>query len=96
MCEYKADLFHATTIEHLLASFRETSRNAGSQISADSNAADFQLKPELQRPAATQTIAIAGTFTTEPLEEPLRFWLEELEIPADQICALRSGLPAIA
>ena len=28
-------------------------------------------------------IAVAATFTAEPLEPSLRFWIEELQIPAD-------------
>ncbi len=32
--------------------------------------------------SAQQNIAIAGTFTTEPLADPLRYWIERLEIPA--------------
>jgi amino acid adenylation domain-containing protein/FkbH-like protein len=32
---------------------------------------------------AKDTIAIVATFTAEPLEEPLRFWMNELECPAE-------------
>jgi ABC-type multidrug transport system ATPase subunit len=78
-CEYKSDLFDARTIEHLLASF-----GAVLELLAQSprtKIMEFELKAELQR-TLPQTIALGGTFTTEPLEEPLRFWLDELEIPS--------------
>jgi amino acid adenylation domain-containing protein/FkbH-like protein len=78
-CEYKADLFHAETIEHLLASFRQVLETLAH--SPQTQMTGFEVKAEL-RQANPQTIAICGTFTTEPLEEPLRFWLDELEIPS--------------
>jgi amino acid adenylation domain-containing protein/FkbH-like protein len=78
MCEYKAELFHPATIDELLASFRSVletlTRSPGTKI------ADFEMTAGLTRPQP-QTIAVCGTFTAEPLEEPLRFWLDELEIP---------------
>ncbi|HEY3861976.1 MAG TPA: amino acid adenylation domain-containing protein [Verrucomicrobiae bacterium] len=76
-CEYRADLFDATTIERLLASFRgilETlARSPQTQV------AGFELEAGL-RQTPPETIAVCGTFTTEPVEEPLRFWLDELGI----------------
>jgi FkbH-like protein len=39
------------------------------------------MKPDMADPAAVETIAIASTFTAEPVEETLRFWMEELQIP---------------
>jgi FkbH-like protein len=78
-CEYKADLFHERTIERLLASFRQILEMLAQN--PQTKMADFALKAEL-RPTHLQTIAIGGTFTTEPLEDPLRFWLNELEIPS--------------
>src|SRR5688572_5570855 len=40
------------------------------------------LNDELNTRSAEQTIAITATFTAEPLERPLTFWLEELQLPA--------------
>ena len=40
------------------------------------------LNDELDSRSAERTIAITSTFTAEPLERPLTFWLEELQIPA--------------
>jgi FkbH-like protein len=77
-CEYKADLFHAKTIECLMASFRQVLEMLAQ--APPTKILDFELKAELRR-TAPQTIAVCGTFTTEPLEEPLRFWLDELGMP---------------
>jgi amino acid adenylation domain-containing protein/FkbH-like protein len=77
-CEYKADLFHASTIEHLLASFRQVLETLAEN--PQTKMLDFEVQAELRR-TPPQTIAICGTFTTEPLEEPLRFWLDELGMP---------------
>ncbi len=77
-CEYKAGLFHQKSIEQLLASFQSVL-----QMLAEAPRtviADVELKaPKRAQP---ETIAICGTFTAEPIEEPLRFWLDELEISA--------------
>ncbi|MGZ8444849.1 MAG: HAD-IIIC family phosphatase [Candidatus Binatia bacterium] len=40
------------------------------------------LNDQLDPMNAERTIAITATFTAEPLERPLTFWLEELQIPA--------------
>jgi len=77
-CEYKSHLFDAATIEHLLDSFRAVVEMLTN--SPHTKLDNFELKEGL-RQVHPQTIAVCGTFTTEPLEEPLRFWLDELEIP---------------
>ncbi len=78
MCEYKAGMFQTATIERLLASFRSLLEVLCK--SPTTKIADMELKAEL-KPAQPRTIAVCGTFTTEPLEEPLRFWLDELQMP---------------
>ena len=40
------------------------------------------LNDELGTKSTERTIAITSTFTAEPLDRPLTFWLEELQIPA--------------
>ena len=40
------------------------------------------LNVELDTRNAERAIAITATFTAEPLERPLTFWLEEFQIPA--------------
>ena len=78
-CEYKADLFQAVTIERLMVSFQQILEMLAQ--APQTKITDFELKAELRR-TQPLTIAVCGTFTTEPLEEPLRFWLDELGIPS--------------
>ena len=40
------------------------------------------LNDEANPTSTERTIAITATFTAEPLERPLTFWLEELQLPA--------------
>jgi amino acid adenylation domain-containing protein/FkbH-like protein len=88
LCEYKTDLFNQETVEQMLASYRgilETLlKNPGAKL------AEFGITPELEAQAqpqgaveTDQKIAIAATFTAEPIEEPLRYWMNELEVAAD-------------
>jgi len=77
ICEYKVDLFHSTTIERLLASFRSALETLVQ--SPEASMAAFTLKPGLSGAVSTNVV-IGGTFTSEPLEEPLRFWIDELQI----------------
>ena len=77
-CEYNARLFDTMTMERLLASFQEVLEMLTQ--SSQTKLADFELKTELRR-THSQTIAVCGTFTTESIEDPLRFWLDELEMP---------------
>jgi amino acid adenylation domain-containing protein/FkbH-like protein len=86
LCEYKADLFEGTTIDRLLEQFAAVLETLAQ--SPEKKVSDFRSIPELEAQAAaararvqSQTIAIAGTFTAEPLEEALRYWMNELEIP---------------
>ena len=87
VCEYKVDLFKAETIQQFLTSFcgilAALIRDPQKPIS------EFELMPELAVQGNTaknrddrQTIAVAATFTAEPLEESLKYWMRELEIPA--------------
>jgi amino acid adenylation domain-containing protein/FkbH-like protein len=86
LCEYKADLFEGTTIDGLLEQFAavlETLAQAPEKKVCDFRsipALDAQAKAARTR-AQSQTIAIAATFTAEPMEEALRYWMNELEIP---------------
>ncbi len=77
-CEYKAVLFQAATIERLLASFRLVLETLVRTPDAKINEFEAQAG---SIPTPAETVAICGTFTTEPIEEPLRFWFDELEIP---------------
>ena len=87
-CEYKQDLFDASTIQFLLRSYQQVL----SRLIADPGARieEFAVSKELIRQAEAarirarkETVAIAATFTAEPIERSLRFWLKELGIRAD-------------
>ncbi len=85
-CEYDVEQFEGATIEHLLASYKQVLETLVEQ--PQTPLAEFRLSPGLQAQAeavwlqtARQTVAVAATFTAEPLEEPLRFWMQELDVP---------------
>jgi amino acid adenylation domain-containing protein/FkbH-like protein len=97
-CEYKTELFKRETIEQLLASFRgvlesllenPTAKIAELGITSDlaAQAKRAVAQPSVAQPAAAsareEKIAIAATFTAEPVEEPLQYWIKELELPVD-------------
>jgi FkbH-like protein len=85
-CEYDASLFHDTTIHTLLEAYQQVLQ----QIIRDSSTAldAFSLPDRLvqqaqraRRRAQPQTLAIAATFTAEPLEAALSYWMHELQLP---------------
>jgi amino acid adenylation domain-containing protein/FkbH-like protein len=92
-CEYKMELFRRETIEKLLALFHGVLETLLQNPTV--KLAEFQIAPELKtqpKPAAVEPaavsasnekIAIAATFTAEPVEEPLRYWIKELELPVE-------------
>jgi amino acid adenylation domain-containing protein/FkbH-like protein len=87
MCEFKADLFEGATINLLLEQFAAVVEILVQ--APDKKVRDIGLNPGLEAQsraararAESQTIAIAGTFTVEPLEEALRYWMTALEISA--------------
>jgi FkbH-like protein len=84
-CEYRKGLFEPHTIEELLASFRCVLQTLVE--APDSRFQDFSLTAGLaeqvrQRALPKDKIAIAATFTAEPLAEAIEFWLKELDLPA--------------
>jgi amino acid adenylation domain-containing protein/FkbH-like protein len=86
-CEYRVDLFEPETIEQVLISFGRVLATLVQQpetkLSAFEIASGLTRQSEKIREEATaDTIAITATFTAEPLEESLRFWLSELGIAA--------------
>src|SRR5262249_16340888 len=80
VCEYRSNLFTKESIESLLAA------SEASLLlllkTPDPRLKDFPVpvRPAAGSPAGQrrQTLAITGTFTAEPLSEPLRYWLKEL------------------
>ncbi|HVV72921.1 MAG TPA: HAD-IIIC family phosphatase, partial [Verrucomicrobiae bacterium] len=86
-CEYRTDLFEATTIDELLRSFLRVLsvlvRNPHAKLN------EFTLTEALESQAKNaralverQLFAVASTFTAEPIAEPLQYWMKELEMPA--------------
>lgn len=93
VCEYRTDLFRCRTIEQFLASYRGVLESL--LINPEAKLAEFTITPELEaqaRPARAperveqkieKKIVIAGTFTAEPVEDPLRYWINELGLSAE-------------
>ena len=84
-CEYNSDLFDAETVEQTLKGYRSVLEQLVRQ--PQTKLADFQIPEALTAQArvakkreAKQTIAISSTFTAEPVEEPLEFWMRQLGI----------------
>jgi len=75
------------TIELLLESFRsilerlvESPSTAISQFDLAAGLQQQSLAAQTRKPS--QTMAIAGSFTCEPVGDSLGFWMEKLELPA--------------
>ncbi len=86
-CEYKSDLFDDTTIQELLACYQQFLEII--LFKPETRLSDFRLPQALDAQARTArsrdahlTIAVASTFTAEPVEDSLRYWAKELELPA--------------
>jgi len=86
-CEYRTELFEDETIKELLASICRAIESITQ--TPELKLKEIQLTSVLETQAAKasnrsvpQTIAIAATFTAEPLEESLRYWTKELDFPA--------------
>jgi FkbH-like protein len=86
-CEFKTALFKEDTIRQLLNAYVETLQKMA--FDPTRTVEDFAIPQQLIGQAAMAkkregklAIAIAATFTAEPLEEPLKFWTAELAIPA--------------
>jgi amino acid adenylation domain-containing protein/FkbH-like protein len=90
-CDYKADLFEPATIERLLGCFEQTLQSLVQEPGKKMRdlAGMTNASPGLRRDGEKLAkIAIASTFTAEPIADPLRYWLRELEIPAEVEFAL--------
>ncbi|HTL18898.1 MAG TPA: HAD-IIIC family phosphatase, partial [Patescibacteria group bacterium] len=89
ICEYKTDLFKEETIEQLLESWQSAIHALGTSPEKPVN--DFQLTPGLLSQANRNNnsaksdqdnILITATFTAEPVQDSLQFWVRRLELPA--------------
>jgi hypothetical protein len=92
-CEYRVDLFETGTIDELLRSFLHVLSTLVQNPHARLD--DFSLTESLELQARntrarleTQLVAVAATFTAEPIAESLRYWMTELEIPGSVEFAL--------
>ena len=87
ICEYDADLFDPGTIHYLMRSYQEVLERL--LRAPETRLSEFTIAGQLleqaeaaARRGAKETLAIASTFTAEPLEPALKFWLKELDLPA--------------
>jgi len=84
-CEYDMELFDGGTIEHLLSGYQSVIAKLVTEPQA--RVAEFALAEPLRAAAVRkrepkQTVAVAATFTAEPIEESLAFWMKQLGMPA--------------
>ncbi len=85
-CECNADLFDPSTGTLLLVSYRDVLQQLIEQPDLEierfsiSNA--LTAHAEEHGKAQEHTLAIAATFTAEPLQEPLDFWMKTLNVSA--------------
>ena len=84
LCEYNAGLFERATIEQLVSAFHQVLQTL--VHNPDTPVKDFPglaaKRVSSARPGPLQTIAIAGTYTAEPVAEPLRYWVQQLDFGA--------------
>ena len=86
--EYDADLFDAGTIDLLIDAFRQMLEQCcvdpGATLDQFKLPAALEAKVQASRERERkQTIAITATFTAEPIEDGLSFWIKELGRPAE-------------
>jgi amino acid adenylation domain-containing protein/FkbH-like protein len=88
LCEYDTDLFDPDTVDALLESYAAILRKLTDKPGA--SLSEYQLTDALANKARCQlagrqkrTIAIASTFTAEPVEDALRFWTQKLGLDFD-------------
>ncbi|HEY1270473.1 MAG TPA: HAD-IIIC family phosphatase [Terriglobales bacterium] len=86
-CDYATDLFTAGTIEWLVSAYCILLEQFAQR--PETGLSQFQVADELEDQAVRarqrdrkQTIAIAATFTADPLADSLTFWMRELGVPS--------------
>jgi len=86
-CEYDTALFDKSTIETLLQAFEAVLRRI--VHSSASLVSEVELPQPLAIQAATararrqvETVAVAATFTADPVQDALLYWLKEIDIAA--------------
>jgi FkbH-like protein len=85
--QYRTDLFDDDTISHLMRSFVQLLERVVAQPAT--TLSELELTEELQSKVSAarareqkQTLAITATFTAEPIEDALRFWMQQLDLPS--------------
>ena len=91
-CEYDTDLFEAVTIQHLMRSYQtvleQLVKAPRTRLSEFTIAEPLRVQADTaRRRGAKETLTITSTFTAEPLEPTLKYWLKELELPAVAVFA---------
>ena len=83
---YKTDLFNAETIERMTARFNAFLQAIVGDTQQSLQALQAALKPaDTSAEAAAvpeQTLAISATFTAEPVQDALEFWMQQLDLSA--------------
>jgi len=84
-CECKADLFEQSTADLLLAGFRDVLAQMVSEPSLRLDQVKLHrlLSAQAETARRSKTIAIASTFTAEPIEQPLKFWMKKLGVRSE-------------
>jgi FkbH-like protein len=89
---YNTDLFEAETIKHLMDSYLQILKACVQH--PEETLTQFHLSKQLEanlekarEPQRQQVIAIASTFTAEPLKESLSFWMKEIDISSKIVFA---------
>ncbi|HYG24753.1 MAG TPA: amino acid adenylation domain-containing protein [Verrucomicrobiae bacterium] len=85
-CDFRKDLFKPQTVELVLQAFRETLETLVEkpQAKLEDLALPAALTAQAKEARSREkglTLAIAATFTAEPIEESLRYWSTELDLP---------------
>jgi FkbH-like protein len=85
--QYRTDLFDADTISDLMRSFvhilESVVARPATTLSELDIASELQARVSASRAREQkQTLAITATFTAEPIEDALRFWMRQLDLPA--------------
>lgn len=85
--EYRTDLFDADTVEYLVQSYVGILEKIAAH--PEMRLQELELPQELQAKADAarareeqQTIAVAATFTAEPVRDSLEFWMQQLDLPS--------------
>jgi amino acid adenylation domain-containing protein/FkbH-like protein len=86
VCEFNTELFSGETAELLVTAYGSLLEQLA--LRPEMHVEDYALPPGLLAQAAREkeskaTIAVAATFTAEPVEEPLAFCMEQLGTPAE-------------